>query len=189
MHSWIGSSHVGNHLAEGVSANNSMRLHFWQTKAHAELFSQSIPMKVMPLVFMSISLRSNSSCPQTGQIRGMSPTRYRVVGVTIDLAAALRPAPILPSVFFMGVSFSSRTSEVWHGGEWMSRAKRTRDVTRRCHYRLVLPLHGVGGSGRPRTQVPEDEKVNAALPAAPPSPTPSSTVTALPSDEIATRPL
>ena len=86
-----------------------MRLHFWQTKAHAELFSQSIPMKVMPLVFMSISLRSNSSCPQTGQIRGMSPTRYRVVGVTIDLAAALRPAPILPSVFFMGVSFSSRT--------------------------------------------------------------------------------
>lgn len=88
-----------------------MRLHFWQTKAHAELFSQSIPMKVMPLVFMSISLRSNSSCPQTGQIRGMSPTRYRVVGVTIDLAAALRPAPILPSVFFMGVSFSSRTSK------------------------------------------------------------------------------
>lgn len=70
---------------------------------------QSIFMKVMPLVFMSISLRSNSSCPQTGQIREMSPTRYRVVGVTSDLAAALRPAPILPNVFFMSISFSSRT--------------------------------------------------------------------------------
>ena len=29
-------------------------------------------------------------------------------------------------------------SKVWHGGRWSSRVKRTRDVTRRCHYRLRL---------------------------------------------------
>jgi hypothetical protein len=33
------------------------------------------------------------------------------------------------------------TFEVWHGGDWTSRAKRTRDVVRRCHYCLVSRLH------------------------------------------------
>ena len=87
--------------SDGASANNSMRLHFWQTRAHAELFSQSIPMKVMPLVFMSISLLSNSSCPQIGHVRGISATLNLVEGVMSDLAAALRPAPIPLSEFVM----------------------------------------------------------------------------------------
>ena len=43
--------------------------------------------------------------------------------------------------------FFSITSKVWHGGEWMSRAKRTRNVTRRCHYRLVRFLHVLDGLG------------------------------------------
>jgi hypothetical protein len=34
-------------------------------------------------------------------------------------------------------SISSRTSKVWHGGKRTYRAKRTRDVNRRCHHCLV----------------------------------------------------
>ncbi len=37
--------------------------------------------------------------------------------------------------------FFWRASKVWHGGMKAARAKRKKDVARRCHYHLVRLLH------------------------------------------------
>src|SRR5690554_1302120 len=51
----------------GGSLNNSIRLHFLHTNAVAAAFNQSKLSSVAPVVFMSISLVSNLSCPQWRQ--------------------------------------------------------------------------------------------------------------------------